>query len=92
MNQDEYGHCAIMATVHLCKALDEGKSPGEAQVIAVKDSGLTGFLAGIMASMVAYFHPRGEEFRKHWNREIGGATQEDSEGVLNPALITLKQK
>jgi hypothetical protein len=92
-NQDSYGHAVVEMTVKLCKALDEDNSPEEAEEIAIKDSDITGFMAGCMAQWVSYFHPRGEEFRKHWNKKVGGVTgQENSEGVLNPALISIKNQ
>ena len=62
----------------ICRADDETET-----------GGITGFMAGAVASMVSQCHSRGEEFRKAWNHDIGKTTgQEDSDGVLNPALVT----
>ncbi len=58
---------------------------------ATEAGGITGFMAGCVAQMVSKVHSRGEEFRKAWNKDVGSATgQEDAEGVLNPALVTME--
>ena len=52
---------------------------------------ITGFMAGCVARMVSHCHSRGEEFRKAWNFDIGKVTsQENSDGVLTLAIITLR--
>ena len=89
-NQDEYGHGVIEVVVKVCKFLDEGKTPKEAEDLGIKDSGITGFMAGAMASMINYFHPRGDEFKKYWNKQFG--VEDEKKGVVNPALITIKKK
>ena len=93
-NQDGYGHGVVDATVVVCAALDSGKSCDEARN-ASYGLGITGFMAGCMAQWVAYFHPRGEEFRRFWNKDnqIGdeGERANDSGGVLNPALLSLSR-
>ncbi len=90
-NQDGYGHGVVDATVAVCKALDEGKSPAEAEK-ACHGLGITGFMAGCMASWVSHYHPRGDEFRRHWNKEVQIDTEGDraneSGGVLNPAVLS----
>lgn len=61
----------------------------------VKAGGITGFMAGAVAAMVSQCHSRGEEFRRIWNREqqindeVDKANEEG--GVLNPALLTVKE-
>jgi hypothetical protein len=59
----------------------------------IKAGGITGFMAGCVASMVSQVHSRGEEFRKKWNKDnqIGeeGDKANESGGVLNPALLNV---
>lgn len=86
-NQDEYGSAVIDVIVKVCTELDKGKKPEEAEAIGIKDSGITGYMAGVMASAIAHFHPRGDEFNKYWNKKCGGTGEE--EGTINPAIITI---
>ena len=53
----------------------------------VKAGGITGFMAGAAASMVAQCHSRGEEFKLQWNRGYGAP--DDAKGTVNPALVTI---
>lgn len=87
-NTDSYGGAAIKAAAHAMVLLDEGKTPEEAQEIGFKGKDLTGFLAGCAASIVCQAHERGDEFRKHWNKQWG--VGEDAKGTVNPAIMTLK--
>lgn len=93
-NQDPYGHGVVEATCKVGAALDEGKTPEEAEK-ACHGLGITGFMAGCMAQWVAHFHPRGEEFRRWWNtrNQIGteGDRANESGGVLNPAILNVKE-
>ncbi len=89
-NQDNYGHEVILVTARVCKLLDEGKTPQEAEDEGIKDSGITGFMAGAMASAIAYYHPRGEEFKVYFNKQCGGTGEE--KGTINPAILTVKEK
>jgi hypothetical protein len=89
-NQDGYGHAVVDVTVKACKYLDEGLSCKKAEDKGVKGSGITGFMAGCMAQWITYFHPRGEEFRKYWNKQFG--IKEDKKGVVNPAVVTVETK
>lgn len=91
-NQDGYGHGVVDATVLVCAGLDAGEAPD----VACKrcDSmGITGFMAGCMARWVSYFHPRGDEFRRWWNKDTQIGTEGDkaneSGGVLNPAILNI---
>lgn len=86
-NQDGYGNSVILVTAKVCKLLDEGKTPQEAEKKGIKGSGITGFMAGAMASAIKYYHPRGDEFNKHWNKKFG---VENSKGTVNPAILTVK--
>jgi len=87
-NKDGYSRAVIDVVVKVCAELDKGKLPQEAESIGIKGSGITGFQAGAMASMINYFHPRGDEFRKYFNKQNGGTGKE--KGTINPAIITLK--
>jgi len=86
-NKDEYGKAVIKVIEKVCIELDKGKSPQEAEAIGIKDSDITGYQAGIMASMINYFHPRGDEFKKYFNKECGGTGKE--KGTINPAIMTI---
>ena len=81
-----YSKAITDATEVLGNALDEGKTCEEAEDIACKDAGLTGFMAGCMARAIAYYHPRGKEFKKYWNAQFG---VKKAKGVVNPAILTI---
>jgi len=49
---------------------------------------ITGNMAGMIALLVSKYHERGDEFKKSWNKSYG---REDAKGVINPAIITLKE-
>ena len=108
-NTDPYGGACIKVANEVMKLLDadntplhEGYHPDPHTphgLICLADEntkagGITGFMAGAVASMVSQCHSRGEEFRRIWNRErqIGNEGDEANEsgGVLNPALLTIK--
>lgn len=86
-NQDDYGNAVIAATANVAKKLDEGKSCEEAEK-AMDGYGLSGFMAGCVASAIVHYHPRGEEFKQFWNKRCGGTGTEN--GTINPAIITIK--
>lgn len=92
-NQDIYGHGVVEATSLVGAALDDQATSPEQAMKACYDLGLTGFMAGCMAGWIAHFHPRGEEFRRWWNKDnqIGteGDKANESGGVLNPALLSV---
>lgn len=69
-------------------ALDEGKTPEEA-MNETNGRNITGFMAGAVASAIAMYHFRGDEFKKWWNESWG---RPSAEGVVNPAIMTLKTK
>lgn len=71
--------CMLQAGASCERAADEGMS----------GYGITGFQAGAVASTVARFSPRGDEFRKYWNKRWG--VEEDTGGVVNPAIVTLSE-
>lgn len=86
-SNDDYSKGVIDAEQAVGKALDEGKTCEEAhdQMFGM---GLTGFMAGCVASSITHFHVRGEEFRKFWNAKFG--VPEDKPGVVNPAIVTIE--
>lgn len=102
-NQDPYGGCCVKVAQRVMELLEEDDTPlhnGSQPDIhtahglickADKDidaGGITGFMAGAVAHMVAKCHERGEEFRKSWNNEFG----HEGEGTVNPALVTVSCK
>jgi hypothetical protein len=95
INKDPYGKACVDVAREVMRILDEEKEFDASKIINIADEnikagGITGFMAGCVATMVSDLHSRGEEFRKQWNKDIGSITgQENSDGVLNPALITL---
>jgi hypothetical protein len=56
---DERVHCDALGHNHGSRA------------ISLKARGLTGFMAGAVAMMVATCHSRAKEFRKSWNDSLG---------------------
>lgn len=87
-NKSGYGKAVIDVVVRVCAELDKGKSPQEAEKIGIKGSEITGFQAGLMASTINHFHPRGDEFRRYFNAQFDPKPRK---GVINPALITIKR-
>ncbi len=75
-----------MAGASVGKLLDEGKTCEEAEK-GMNGHDLTGYMAGAVASAITHFHPRGEEFKKFWNKGYGGTGEE--EGTINPAILTI---
>jgi len=74
-------------------------APGDPPADAAKNrlGGLTGFQAGAVAAIVSSLSPRGEEFRRWWNRHVvigsEGERANAREGtVLNPALLEITEK
>jgi len=92
-NKDSYGKCCVDVARQVMKILDEVEDFDTHKLIIqaekeIGENGITGFMAGAIASMVVHCHSRGEEFKKEWNKSYG---DEKREGVINPALITLKK-
>lgn len=103
INTDPYGKCCVDVARKVMELLDADQTPlhegyhpdintphglickADREIDA---DGITGFMAGCVAQMVALCHSRGEEFRKIWNKELG--VPEDSKGVANPAILTLE--
>lgn len=87
-NKDPYGGCCIRIAQKIMEKLDENKPFDASNLISeVDDEGITGFMAGAIASMVSQCHERGDEFRKSWNKDYGVKSES---GTVNPAIITIK--
>ena len=89
-NQDPYGFACMEVASKLGKNLDEGMTPEAAEQAAIKGSGITGFMMGVVAQMIWTMHPRGEEFKKYFNGEFGADPEAD--GIVNPAIMTVGGK
>ena len=94
-NKDSYGKACVDTARKVMEYLDKEKNFDCHDLICRADKevnagGLTGFMAGVVASMVSQLHSRGEEFRKKWNKDYG--VDENKEGIVNPALITINKK
>jgi hypothetical protein len=73
-NKDAYGNACIRVAREAMLELDAGKSFEAYSLITEADNraktgGITGEMAGYVASMISQCHERGEEFRKSWNKE-----------------------
>jgi len=87
---DPYSAIVIVGVLIVGDALDEGKSPEEAdKELTEYDLGLTGFQAGAIAQLIHKFHPRGVEYKEWWNNLW---SDKPYKNVINPALISLKSK
>ena len=85
-SKDGYSKAVVDAGEAVGNALDEGKTPKQAEK-AMDDFDVTGFMAGCIAQAIAHFHPKGEEYRKYWNNQWG---VKNAKGVVNPAIMTIK--
>lgn len=95
-NTDAYGGACVRVAYNVMKKLDDGEPIADVhELICDADDvgGITGFMAGAVASMVSGCHERGEEFRRLWNGDVAigdeGGKANDSGGVLNPALLNI---
>ena len=110
-NTDPYGKCCVDVARRVMELLEEDLTPLHEGyhpdintphgLICKADTdidggGITGFMAGCVAQMVAKCHERGDEFRRVWNKENQindeGDKANESGGVLNPALVTVSKK
>lgn len=103
VNKDPYGGCCIDVAREAMRLLDteEYKEFDTHKLICgaddnIKAGGITGFMAGCVASLISEVHSRGDEFRKKWNsdNQIGneGDKANESGGVLNPAVLNVSTK
>ena len=103
INQSEYGKACVDVARRAMELLDE--EPGEFDPHDIisraddealgEDSGITGFMAGAVASMISQCHSRGKEFQEVWNAQydgMGGEEAQENDGVINPALMTVSIK
>ena len=99
-NTDAYGGACVKVANRVMELLDEDKTPlhngyhpdihtAHGLICKADDEskagGITGFMAGCVAQMVAECHERGDEFRKSHNGE-----KYQGEGVVNHALLTIQ--
>jgi len=100
-NTDDYGEACVKVARRVMEILDEGDAFDPHDIICRADEetgvgGITGFMAGAMASMVSLCHSRGDEFRRKWNLDTQiqteGEKANESGGVLNPALMSMREK
>lgn len=85
---DGYSFGVVQAAVSVMGALDQGKTPAEAND-AMKGMGISGFMAGCVAEIVSKYHIRGDEFRLFWNEYWGVGEDKANGGVVNPAIVTI---
>lgn len=101
-NTDPYGKTCVDVARQVMVILDAEPGDFDAYTLVtradneIKAGGITGFMAGAVATMVSSCHSRGEEFRRKWN--VANQIQDEGEkanksgGVLNPALINIRTK
>ncbi len=99
-NTDAYGGACISVARRVMELLDETEGDFDCHKLICQANretdteGITGFMAGAVASMVSGVHSRGEEFRRKWNQDtqIGdeGDKANKAGGVLNPAVLHIK--
>jgi len=94
INTDDYSRKVVDTARRAMEILDE--EPGEIDAHAIicradKESagsdGITGFMAGGAARLIAVCHSRGDEFNKAWNKTFG--IEDDTTGTVNPAIMTI---
>jgi hypothetical protein len=94
-NQDPYGGACVKVAEKVMEYLDDPDRKIDAYKMiseADKESkagGITGFMAGAVAQMVATCHARGDEFRRDFNKEFGVEEEKAQGGVVNPAILTI---
>lgn len=86
---NEYAQEIVNTAERVGNALDEGKSPEEAEK-ECHGHDLTGNMVGMAMEVVVKFNPRGDEMKVWWNKHCGGTGEE--KGTINPAIITFKDK
>ncbi len=100
-NTGSYGKACIDVAREVMNILDKDEEFDASDIISEADKnidsgGITGFMAGCVASMVSHCHSRGEEFREKWNKDIqiGSEGEEATKKgtVLNPALLNIDSK
>ena len=90
-NKDSYGSCCVQVAKRVMELMDDGAEIKSHDLICkadddIKAGGITMFMASCVARMVIECHDKGEQFRKDWNKDYN----HDGEGIVNPAVITIK--
>ena len=96
-NKDPYGGCCVKVAREVMRLLDSRGEFSAFDIISeasknVDSGGITGFMAGAVATMVAQCHSRGEEFNDKWNEAYGVSKEKALGSTVNPALITIDTK
>ena len=99
---DPYGKCCVDVARKVMEILDTDLVEFDPHTLicraddVIDAGGITGFMAGCVASMVSQCHSRGDEFRRKWNldTQIGdeGERANEKGGILNPALMNVSTK
>jgi len=94
VNVDPYGKCCIDVARRVMEKIDAGEEINPHKLICDADKeigagGITGYMAGAVASMISAWHEKGEEFKRVWNKGHG---VENAKGTVNPALVTVNLK
>ena len=98
INDDPYGKAAVDVARRAMEILDEELGDVDCHDLIcradddVKTGGITGFMAGCVASMISQYHSRGNEFRLKWNKHYDIKEDEAKGGIVNPAILTIKEK
>lgn len=106
-NSDPYGKCCVDVARRAMEILDNDSSPLQEGYFPdvhtthgiicqadhdVKAGGITGFMAGCVASMIWQVHSRGDEFRKQYNADHGVDEEKAKGRIVNPAIMTIEPK
>ena len=100
-NQDPYGNAIIRYAVAWANAMESGMANGEElEHIAKQTShdadieGITGFMYGAAVCILASCWKYGDQLRRWHNKNVQLGTEGDeaneSGGVLNPALLSIR--
>jgi hypothetical protein len=98
-NDDPYGKACVDVAREVMRMLDE--EDGYRENIdchtlicradkKIEAGGITGFMAGAVAHMIAACHSRGDEFRVAFNKDHGVSEEKAKGGVVNPAVVTIE--
>jgi hypothetical protein len=85
---DPYSFGVVIGTCAVFEKLDAGSTVKESHD-AMYGTGLSGFMAGCVASWVSKYHERGEEFNDFWNEQFGVPKEKANGGTVNPAILNI---
>ena len=96
-NKDPYGGCCVKVSREVMRLLDGRKEFNAFDLVCeasknVDSGGITGFMSGAVATMVAKCHSRGEEFNDSWNGHYGVSKEKAGKNTVNPAILTIETK